>query len=116
MTKNKLPFIYYSGRKTYDEHYVRSDLVYYRAYSAFTYDGGHDEELSIADLKNMKVGTLKKQYSNLFLEENGVEVMTYSSTLELLDALRSGEIEVAYTAIESTMRTAFDEDILSKLG
>lgn len=107
--------VYYSGRKTYDEHYVRSDLVYYRAYSAFTYDGGHDEELSIADLKNMKVGTLKKQYSNLFLEENGVEVMTYSSTLELLNALRSGEIEVAYTAVESTMRTAFDEDIISKL-
>ncbi len=107
--------IYFSGKKTEDENYKKSDLVYYRAYSALSFLGGYEGEVSISELRNLRVGVLAKQYSDVFLTENGIDTIHYYSTGELLDALQKGEIDVAYTAVESAMRTAADMDILSKL-
>lgn len=74
--------------------FKNSNSIYSQGFSAFTLDSAPKRNITLAALREMRVGADEDSYSYVYAEQNGLATTTYANTDEGVKALHDGEIDV----------------------
>lgn len=106
-----------SGKTPKSDNYTASDLVYYSQYAAFSLEENRtaSDMLDFTDLRKMRVGCIKGSYPDIYLSDNSTGCIYYDNTNQLALALENGDIDIAFSNIQSFSYVAAMDEISSTL-